>query len=163
MLFTIISYFQRYNWDNYYSILLYGCTTWMLTKRREKKLDSNYTRMLWAIIYWTSPGGNTQQNNSCTATYHPSWKLSKLDEPNMWDTAGEVRTNTEVIYSCGPLHMDKQRQDNQLEPIYNSSVLIQYIAWKTSREWWTIEMGGCERVKEIRVGSTRERFYIIYF
>ena len=28
------------------SILLYGCTTWMLTKRIEKKLDSNYTRML---------------------------------------------------------------------------------------------------------------------
>ena len=32
------------------SILLYGCTTWMLTKRMEKKLDSNYTRMLWAIL-----------------------------------------------------------------------------------------------------------------
>ena len=28
------------------SILLYGCTTWTLTKRLEKKLDSNYTRML---------------------------------------------------------------------------------------------------------------------
>ena len=27
---------------------------------------------------------------SCMATYHPSWKLSKLDEPDMWDTAGEV-------------------------------------------------------------------------
>ena len=32
------------------SILLYGCTTWMLTKRQEKKLGSNYTRMLWAIF-----------------------------------------------------------------------------------------------------------------
>ena len=32
------------------SILLYGCTTWMLTKRMEKKLDDNYTRMLWAIL-----------------------------------------------------------------------------------------------------------------
>ena len=30
------------------SILLYGCTTW--TKRMEKKLDGNYTRMLWAIL-----------------------------------------------------------------------------------------------------------------
>ena len=28
------------------SILLYGCTTWTLTKRMEKKLDGNYTRML---------------------------------------------------------------------------------------------------------------------
>ena len=32
------------------SILLYGCTTWMLTKWLEKKLDGNYTRMLRAIL-----------------------------------------------------------------------------------------------------------------
>ena len=32
------------------SIMLYGCTTWTLTKRLEKKLDGNYTRMLRAIL-----------------------------------------------------------------------------------------------------------------
>ena len=32
------------------SILLYGCSTWTLTKRLEKKLDGNYTRMLRAIL-----------------------------------------------------------------------------------------------------------------
>ena len=32
------------------SILLYGCTTWTLTKWLEKKLDGNYTRMLRAIL-----------------------------------------------------------------------------------------------------------------
>ena len=32
------------------SILLYGSTTWTLTKCMEKKLDSNYTRILWAIL-----------------------------------------------------------------------------------------------------------------
>ena len=32
------------------SILLYGCTTWTLTKRLETKLDGNYTRMLRAIL-----------------------------------------------------------------------------------------------------------------
>ena len=31
-------------------ILLYGCTTWTLTKRLEKRLDGNYTRMLRAIL-----------------------------------------------------------------------------------------------------------------
>ena len=31
-------------------ILLYGCTTWTLTKHMEKKLDSNYTRLLWVIL-----------------------------------------------------------------------------------------------------------------
>ena len=32
------------------SILLYGSTTWTLTKCMEKKLDGIYTRMLWAIL-----------------------------------------------------------------------------------------------------------------
>ena len=32
------------------SILLYGCTSWTLTQRLEKKLDGNYTRMLRAIL-----------------------------------------------------------------------------------------------------------------
>ena len=32
------------------SILVYECTTWTLTKRLEKKLDGNYTRMLRAIL-----------------------------------------------------------------------------------------------------------------
>ena len=39
-------------------ILLYGCTTWTLTKRLEKKLDGNYTRMLRAILnksWWQHP------------------------------------------------------------------------------------------------------------
>ena len=40
------------------SILLYGCTTWTLTKQMEKKLDGNYTRMLRAILnksLWQRP------------------------------------------------------------------------------------------------------------
>ena len=32
------------------SILLYGCTTWTQTKRLEKKLHGNYTRMMRAIL-----------------------------------------------------------------------------------------------------------------
>ena len=48
-------------------------------------------------------------------------------------------TNSNVTYSCGPLHMDEQRQNVQLEPTYNSSVLIQNVVWKTYRERWTRE------------------------
>ena len=45
--------------------------------------------------------------------------------------------------------MDEQMQHNQLEPIYNRSVLIQDIALKTSREQWTMETGGVrERERE---------------
>ena len=39
-------------------ILLYGCTTWTLTKFLENKLDGNYTRMLRAILnksWWQHP------------------------------------------------------------------------------------------------------------
>ena len=32
------------------SILLYGCNTWVLNKHIEKKLDGNFTIMLWAIL-----------------------------------------------------------------------------------------------------------------
>ena len=65
MCFTCLWYYvcehlTLYYYPNYYnhssiqaavtSILLYGCTTWTLTKRLEKKLDGNYTRMLRAIL-----------------------------------------------------------------------------------------------------------------
>ena len=36
----------------------------------------------------------TPQNSSCTATYQAPRKLSKLDEPDMQDSAGEVMTNS---------------------------------------------------------------------
>ena len=64
----------------------------MQTKLMEKKQDGSYTEMLWAIL--NNPGRNTQQNSSCTAIYHPSRKLSKLEEPDIWDTAREVWTNS---------------------------------------------------------------------
>ena len=81
------------------------------------------------------------QNSSYTATYHPSRKLSKLDEPDMWDTALEVGTNSSVKYSCESFNMDEQRQDDQLEPIHNRSVPIQDVALNTYRERWTVEKG----------------------
>ena len=70
------------------SILLHGSTTWTLTKRMEKKLDCNYTRILLEILI------KTQQSSSFSATYLPSQKLSKLDEPDKQDTAGEAGTSS---------------------------------------------------------------------
>ena len=115
-------------------ILLHGCTIW-------RKSLMSITQEC-CEPYWTSPGGNTPQNSSCTATYHPSWKLSKLDKPDMQDTTGEIRANSYVMYSCGALHMDEQKLDDLLEPIYNSSLPIWDVAWKTSWEQWTLGMGG---------------------
>ena len=74
------------------SILLYGCTTWTLTKRLEKKLDGNYTRMLRAIL--NKSWRQHPQDTNYTATCPPSRKLSKLDEPDMEVTAGEAGTSS---------------------------------------------------------------------
>ena len=58
------------------SILLYGCTTWTLTKRLEKKLDGNYTRMLRAIL--NKSWRQTPKDTSCTATCLPSQKTIQI-------------------------------------------------------------------------------------
>ena len=44
------------------SILLYGCTTWTLTKRMKKRIDGNYTIMMRAILnksWWQHPTTKT--------------------------------------------------------------------------------------------------------
>ena len=38
--------------------------------------------------------------------------------------------------------MDEQRQDNKVEPIYNSSVPIRDVDLRTCRKQWTIRKGG---------------------
>ena len=93
-------------------------------------------------LYWTSPRGNTPQNSSSMAAYCPSQKPFKVDKPDMQDIAGEVRMNSSVMYSYGPLQMDEQRSDDQQEPIGRSSVLIQDVACKTCWDRWTIGMNG---------------------
>ena len=62
--------------------------------------------------------------------------------------------NSKVTYSCGPLHMDKQRQDDQLGPTYNSSVPIQGLDLKTYRKRWMIEKGSRSGSGIIRVDGT---------
>ena len=57
--------------------------------------------------------------------------------------------------------MDEQRQDDLLEPIYNTSVPILDVALKTSQERWTIETDWRERVREIRAG--RNKFIKLLF
>ena len=73
------------------SILLYGCTSWMLTKRMEKKLDSNYTKMLGAIL-----NKSWRQHPTKQLLYGHLPPITKTikDEPDMQDTAGEAGTSS---------------------------------------------------------------------
>ena len=51
----------------------------------------------------------------------------------MQDTAGEAGTSSLVMYSYGPPHIAKQKQDDQLEHTYSSYVRIRDVALKTSQ------------------------------
>ena len=82
---------------------------------------------------WTSPGDNTLQSRSYTATNLPSWKLSKLNEPDIQNTAGEA-----VMFSYWPPQMVELKQGDQREPTYSSFVRIRDIAMRTCQKRWTI-------------------------
>ena len=55
------------------SILLYGCTTRTLTKRLEKKLDGNYTRILRAILNKSWQQHPTTQTVRPPVPYHENY------------------------------------------------------------------------------------------
>ena len=63
-------------------------------EKRKKKESRTATTQEYCEQYWTNLEGSTTQSSSCTATYHQSRKLFKLNEPDMRDTAGEVGTNS---------------------------------------------------------------------
>ena len=46
------------------------------------------------------------------------------------------------MYSYGPLHMAKKKQDDQHEYTFNSYERIQDVALKTCQRRWTIEKSG---------------------
>ena len=70
------------------SILLYRCATWTLTKRMDKKLDGNYTKMLQAIL-----NNSWRQHPTKQQLYGhrpPIMKTIKVRQT----TPGEVGTNS---------------------------------------------------------------------
>ena len=64
--------------------------------------------------------------------------------------------------SCGPLHMDVQRQDDQLKPTYSSSVPIRDVTLRTCCKQWTIGRGG-ERGSGISVLIARHDDHIYIY
>ena len=87
-----------------------------------------------------------------TASHHK--KLSNLDEPDTQDNAGEPWTNPSMMYSYGPPHMAKQKQDDQPEHTYSSYVRIRDVALKTCQKRWMIGRCG-ERGSGISVLAAR--------
>ena len=133
-------------------ILLYGCTTWTLTKRLEKKLDGNYTRMLQAIL-----NKSWQQHPTRHQLYSHLPPITKTIQVRRTRHAGHCwRSRDELISDVlyGPPHMARQKQDNQLEHTFSSYVRIQDVALKTYQRQWTIGRSG-EKGSGISVVATR--------
>ena len=118
------------------SILLYGCTTWTLTKRLEKKLDSNYTRMLRAILnkFW-------RQHPTKHQLYGHLPPIKKTIQVRRTRHAGHCWRSRDKLIRDVLLwtpHMDELKQDDQLDHTYSSYVRIRDVALKTCRRRWTI-------------------------
>ena len=72
----------------------------------------------------------------------------------MQDTVGEAGTDSEVMYFYGPPQMAEQKQGDQLEPTYSSSVRIRDVALRTCQKRWT-KGRGRERGSGISVLAAR--------
>ena len=122
------------------SILLYGCTTWTLTKRLEKKLDGNYTRMLRAIL-----NKSWRQHPTKHQLYGHLPPITKTIQVRRTRHAGHCwRSRDELISDVlqWTPYMAEQKQDDHLEHTYSSSVRIRDVALKTCQRRWTIRRSG---------------------
>ena len=88
------------------SVLLYGCTTWRLTKRMKQKPDKNATRCFEQI-----PEAKLHKTIDCTVTYLPSHQPK--DEQDMLSTAGEMMTKSKArLFFCISHIMKQNKQKN---------------------------------------------------
>ena len=77
-----------------------------------------------------------------------------IDRLRQTKHAGHCWRSKDKFISDEPLHMDKRRQNDQLESIYINSGATMDVAWKISREQWMIETSGERESQDIRVGRT---------
>ena len=118
------------------SIMLYGCTTWTLTKRLDKKQDGNYTRILQAIL-----NKSWRQHPMRHQLYGHHPPIMKTIQVIRTRHAGHCWRNRDELISDVLLwtpNIAEQNQDGQLEHTYSSSVRIRDVSLKTCQKWWTI-------------------------
>ena len=133
------------------SIVLYGCTTWALTKRVEKKLDGNYTRMLRAIL-----NKSWRQHPTKQQLYGHLPPITKTIKVRRTRHAGHCWGSSDELISDVLLRTPSQSQAKERRPARTS---IQQICKDTgcnpenqpetinNREEW-------RGVRDIRAGST---------
>ena len=140
------------------SILLYGCTTWTRTKRLEKKLDRNYTRMLRAIL-----NKSWRQHHTRHQLYGHLPPITKTIQVRRTRHAGHCwRSQDELISEVLLLTLtyDQEKAGRPARTYirqlcedtgYNPADLPEVM---NNREKWR------ERVRDIRAGGTTWYIYI---
>ena len=123
------------------SILLYGCTTWTLTKRMEKKLDGYYTRMLRAIL-----NKSWRQHPTKQQLYGHLQPMKKTIKVRRTRHAGHCWRCRDELISDVLLWSPHMAGQKQLEPTYRSSVRIRDVALRTCQKWQA-------RIRDIRAGG----------
>ena len=117
------------------SILLYGCTTWMLTKRLEKKLDSNYARMLRAML-----NKSWRQHPTRHPLYDHLPPITKTIQARRTRHAGHCWRSRDELICDILLWLGKSRTTSS--NIHAAAVRIRDVALKTCRKRWTIGRSG---------------------
>ena len=133
------------------SILLYGCTTWTLTKRLEKKLDGSYTRMLWAIL-----NKSWRQYPTRHQLYGHQPPITKTIKVRRTRHAGHCWRSRDELISDVLLWTPTYGRAKAGRPArtYSSYERIRDVALKTCQRRWTIGRSG-ERGSGISVPAAR--------
>ena len=129
------------------SILLYGCTTWTLTKRLEKKLDGNYTRMLRAIL-----NKSWRQHPTKRQLYGHLPPITKTIQVRRARHAGHCWRSKDELVSDVLLWTPTYGQAKAGRPA--RTVRTQDVTQKTCWRRWTIGKSG-ERWSRISVLAAR--------
>ena len=139
------------------SILLYGCTTWTLTKRLEKKLDGNYTRMLRAIL-----NKSWRQHPTKHQLYGHLPPITKTIQVRRTRHAGHCwRSKDELISDVlWWIPAYGRAKAGPLARTYSSYVRIRDVALKTCLRRWMIGISS-ERGSEISVLAARHWWWWI--
>ena len=133
------------------SILLYRCTAWTLSKRMEKKLDGNYTRMLWAIL-----NKSWRQHPTKQQLYGYLPPITKTIQVRRTRHAGHCSRSRDELISDILLWTPSHRQAKAGRPARN---YIQQLCADTGCSLEDLpgamddKDGWQERVKEIRAGG----------
>ena len=131
------------------SMLLYGCTTWTLTKRLEKKLDGNCTRILRAVL-----NKSWRQQPTRHQLYGRLPPITKTIQVRRTRTLLEKQGRTHKRCTLMDPHTWPCKSRTTSTNIHSATMRIRDVVQTTCQKRWTIGKSG-ERGSGISVLPAR--------